>query len=107
MKERAAIRKMLNQNPDTAARLKQLIDDGKITSMDNPALDPDKLLTVVCSKDNGGIDDCVQDRCEGCKELVWVAPSTQAMIVARGHSPLRVICPICWVKEIENDAQAR
>jgi hypothetical protein len=105
MKERAAIRKMLNQNPDTAAMLLKLIEDGKIVGMDNPALDPDKLLTVVCSEDDGGIDGCVQEQC-ACGMKVWVSPSTQEMIVARGHSPLRIICPLCWVKEIKKDAQA-
>lgn len=106
MKERKAIRKMLNENPDTAATLLKLIQDGKITSMDNPALNPDELMTVVCSADDAGIDGCVQEQC-ACGTKVWVSPSTQEMIVARSHAPLRIICPLCWVKEIETDAQAR
>jgi hypothetical protein len=103
--EIAVLRAALKADPEYHANLKALCERGLIGPMvDVP---PDKMLTVVATPNHCGIEGCKQDRCE-CGCIVWIAPSTQAMLIKRGASPHRVICGLCFVKELEEGhAQAR
>jgi hypothetical protein len=92
MKERAAIRKWLKENPETAAEVRDLIETGKLVSLDDPAAD--EVVTIICGQDHGGIDGSVQRGCAECGAIVWMSPSMQEAIAKRG------------LKELENDAQA-
>jgi hypothetical protein len=104
--EIAVLRAALRIDPEHHARLRELARSGKI----KPGLDdvpPDEVVTVVATPNHCGIEGSRQDRC-GCGTLVWIAPSTQAMLIKRGTSPHRVICGLCFLKELEQaHAQAR
>ena len=104
MKEREAIRKMLQKNPVIAGKLVELIATGKIVSMESEA-DKDALLTVVCSSYDNAIEDCTTAPC-ACGKTIWLTPTTRETIAKRGQSPLRLICVQCWMKELKANAKA-
>ena len=103
------IRAALRANPEQAERLKRMATEGKFCPMEE--IPPDEELTVIGGYDHAGITGSQQARC-ACAAIVWVSPSTQAMILARGATPTRIICIACCLRELkarqkETDAQAR
>jgi glutamate/tyrosine decarboxylase-like PLP-dependent enzyme len=101
MKEREAMRKMFDAHPEIARRIVKLIDARKLLAMNDPTIDGQDIGTVVCSSSREDIDDSVSRLC-ACGKRVWLSPSTQEVIAARGPSPTRVICVQCWMKELKS-----
>jgi hypothetical protein len=93
--EREAIRAMLKDNPEVHDRLREMALTGKIKAFTNEDAASDELLTIVASDQHGGIIGSVQVKCD-CGLGVWISPSTQAMIKARGANPSEIICHLCF-----------
>lgn len=90
-----AIRAMLKSNPEVHNRLRELALAGKIQPFTQAEADSDELLTIVASDQHGGIYGALQVKC-GCGLAVWISPSTQAMIKARGVNPTTIMCHLCF-----------
>ena len=76
MEERAAIRKMLRNNPAAARELAKLMEAGKL-GVSSPGDEPEALL---CKRWPGLVDGCIQALCDSCGAVVAVAPSSQEII---------------------------
>jgi hypothetical protein len=99
--EIAVLRAALRANPEHHKRLLELAEDGAF----GPMVDvPDDVpLTVVAGPEHFGIDNSQEARCE-CGAVVWLSPSTQRMIIARGGlpKPIRILCGWCFMHEMRN-----
>jgi hypothetical protein len=92
------IRAALKANPEAHQRLRKMALEGKFgTIEDVPA---DAPLTVVAATEHGGITGSKQALC-ACGAAVWLSPSTQATIKARGDVPTPVICGSCFGKAMK------
>jgi hypothetical protein len=100
--ELAVLRAALRSNPEHHEKLKELAERGSL----GPLTDvPDDVpLTVVAAPEHFGIDGAKQARC-GCGIIVWLSPSTQRMIIARGAVPnaIRVLCAWCFIDEMKDN----
>lgn len=90
-----AIRAMFKADPVLHDRLRKLALAGKIKPFTQAEADSDENLTVIASDQHGGIYGALQVKC-GCGLPVWISPSTQAMIKARGVNPTTVMCHLCF-----------
>jgi hypothetical protein len=96
--EREAIRKLLRERPEHHAALRKAIEEGRLKSTDE--IPNDEEIVIICGPDHGGVEGSKQVQC-GCGELVWLSPSTQALLIERGRYPTRIICMSCFRKERE------
>ncbi len=97
--EAAVIRAALRNNPEHHAKLRELAESGLIGPLtDIPADDP---LTIIAAPEHFGIDGAQQAKC-ACGLIVWLSPSTQAMILRRDGNPTppRILCAWCWTQEL-------
>lgn len=96
--EIATLRAALRTNPQHHAWLQECIESGAIQPADDAT--PAEVTTIVAGPEHFGIEGAQQARCE-CGVVVWLSPSTQAMIIARGAVPQpRIICSLCFRKEL-------
>jgi len=103
--EIAVLRAALKSSPEHHARLRRLCESGAIGPMVD--IPDDEPLTIVAAPDHYGIDGAKQAQC-GCGIIVWMTPLTLTMLLKRGTAPHRVLCPLCFIKELKEDhAQAR
>jgi len=89
-------------DPETVEKLRNLALTGRIKSYDSA--DATKPLIVVATTDHCGISGCRQARC-ACGTLVWLSPSTQAMLKERDRTPTaetRIVCGECFIVELES-----
>lgn len=95
--EREALRAALNENPEQAEKLLDMVRSGKLVGCDELPPGP---IAVVAAPDHNGIVGARQYRCE-CGALVWLGPSTQGMLARRGNMDgVRLICIECAMKDI-------
>ena len=91
--ELEVFRAALKANPAAHARLRRAALEGQLGAAEDVPLD--RPLTVVATSENCGIIGAKQVKC-ACGVPVWIAPSTQGMIKARGATPTTVICASCF-----------
>lgn len=101
MNEREAIRKWMRDNPERAAALRKKFDEGSLTNSVE-ILESDTPVTMICGPDHGKIDGSKQAKCE-CGAVIWISPSTQALLAKRGATPTRLICMRCGGRALENE----
>jgi hypothetical protein len=95
--EIAVLRAVLRTNPEYHNRLRELAEAGAIKPWDGVEAE---VGTIVAAPEHFGITGAKQAQC-GCGTRVWLSPSTQAMIIARGAVPQpRIICVWCFHKEL-------
>lgn len=92
-----AIRAALKANPEAHRRLRRMAQEGKLGTLTD--VPPNEPLTIVAAPDHYGITGAKQVQC-GCGTAVWISPSTQAILKARGANPTlaptTVICALCF-----------
>lgn len=94
--EIATLRAALRANPEFHDKLRELAEAGRL----KPCA-VDKVDVIVAAPDHCGIDGAKQAKC-ACGGVVWLSPSTQAMIIARGDVPQPVIiCVCCFQKGLK------
>ena len=96
--ETEVIRAALKDDPEMAAKLYELAMTGKLAPLERA--DDSELLIVVATDNHCGIQGSLQTQCT-CTRLVWLSPSTQAMLKDRGHAPTIVMCSVCFLAELE------
>ena len=102
MNEIATLRAALKANPDHHAKLRELVESGVIQSA---SADPCEVETIVAAPERFGIEGAQQAQC-ACGITVWLSPSTQAMIAARGDVPQPIItCIWCFTKELNAETR--
>lgn len=96
------LRDVLRTNPEHHRKLRELIESGVIEPSDD---NPCEIATIVAAPEHFGIVGAKQAQC-ACGGTVWLSPSTQAMIIARGAVPQpRIICVFCFAKELNAETQ--
>jgi hypothetical protein len=97
-----ALRKILKARPDLHRALAKAAQEGRLKSWSDEMTEAEKEeeMIIVCGPDHGGVEGSKQVQC-GCGELVWLSPSTQAMLIERGRYPSRVICMSCFREDKE------
>jgi hypothetical protein len=94
--EREALRKLMRARPELRAALAKAAKEGRLKSWDElTEAEKEEEMLIVCGPDHGGVEGSKQVQCR-CGELVWLSPSTQAMLIERGRSPSRIICMSCF-----------
>ncbi len=92
------LRAALKADPESHARLRQMAQEGLLGVAEDVPLD--RPLAIVATSENLGIIGAKQVKC-GCGAAVWIAPSTQAVILARGDAPTTVICAPCFSRVVK------
>lgn len=99
--EISVIRAALKASPEAHDKLREMVLSGKLGSAETvPNIES---LTIIAAPDHFGIEGSKQARC-GCGLIVWINPSTQAMLLCRDAdpqaAPTRVLCAWCFMKEL-------
>jgi hypothetical protein len=102
--EIAVLRAALKSNPEGHARLREMAVAGKIGSFDE--INPAEPLTVVAASEHFGVTGAIQAKCE-CGTVVWLSPSTQAMMKGRGDAPTQIICVLCFSRTMQSDREEK
>lgn len=104
--EIATLRAALRANPEGHDRLRELAESGAIQPLNDDDLH--EAMTIVAASEHFGIFGAQEAQC-ACGAVVWLSPSTQAMIKARDAVPQpRRVCVFCFAREIkEANAQTR
>jgi hypothetical protein len=99
--EHEALRKLMRARPELRAALAKAAKEGRLKSW-GELTEAEKVeeMIIVCGPDHGGVEGSKQVQCD-CGELVWLSPSTQAMLIERGRSPSRIICMSCFREDKE------
>lgn len=97
------LRDALRTNPEHHRKLRELIESGAIESDDDAT--PREIDTIVAAPEHFGIVGAKQAQC-ACGATVWLSPSTQAMIIARGAvpQPLTIMCIECFAVALRGQA---
>lgn len=85
--------------PELIRKLKEMQDAGTIFTLEQAAAYP-KTIPVCCSS-IAAVPGSAGKWCAVCRTRVWCAPSTQALIAARGASRCVVVCEKCVTGEQE------
>ena len=96
------IRAALKANPEGHKKLREMLTEGKLVIPQE--LSADEPLTIVAAGDHCGINGAKRVLC-ACGTGVWLSPSTQAMIKARGAAPTSVICPLCLIQSVKDQRE--
>jgi hypothetical protein len=100
--EIATLRAALRTSPEYHRKLHQLFVSGVVQPAD---LDPTEEITIVAASEHFGMEGAKQARC-ACGVIVWLSPSTQEMVAARGDVPQpRIACIGCFTKEINAETR--
>lgn len=102
--EIAVLRAALRTNPEHHDKLRELAEAGHIQPWEDAEAE---VETIVAAPEHFGIDGAQQAQC-GCGVFVWLSPSTQAMLIARGAVPRpRIICVWCFHKELRENFEEK
>ena len=101
MTEQEALRKAMDQNPEGAARLQELVRDGKLASA--TTLTEGEPLTIVAIDRHNDIAGSRRAACGVCKGKVWLAPSSQDIL--RSHTgEVHILCLDCMIQQQKAEA---
>src|SRR5450759_2279217 len=85
--EREVLRKLFDDHPEFAQRLRGMVDDGTLK-----VGVPQGPVVIVASAAHGGITGARQRRC-GCGQLVWLSPASQEIL--RSKADATMLCLSC------------
>jgi hypothetical protein len=93
--ERQVIRQWISDHPERAKQLRRLVESGEIRAHDEDTKTNSNPLTMVCGQEDCKITGSITRLCE-CGNTIWLSPSTQEMLEARGNLPTTLMCPTCF-----------
>jgi hypothetical protein len=98
----AVLRAALRSNPEHHAKLRELCESGAVGPMVD--IPDDEPIIVVAAPEHFGIEGAKQARCT-CGLIVWLSPSTQAMMLKRVGIPALVRCAWCFMRELRKNGE--
>jgi hypothetical protein len=100
--ETALIRAAIKESPRLQSMLRDLADRGALGPLTD--VSEDEELTVVAAPEHYGMTGAKQHLC-GCGGIVWLSPSTQEMLIARGEAPTLILYILCFIGKIRRDRE--
>ena len=97
--EMAVLRAALKANPEVHDKLRSMAEKGMLSTFED--IDPNEPLIVIAAPEPYGIVGSIQAHCE-CGAVVWLSPSTQAMLKARGDAPTQLSCILCMYETLKS-----
>lgn len=100
--ETALIRAAIKESPRLHSLLSDLAERGALGPLKNVSADEE--LTVVAAPEHYGMIGAEQALC-GCGAVVWLSPSTQKILKARGAAPTLISCSVCFVRKVRAERE--